>query len=151
LAGLLGVSRQIVVGDVALLRAAGYDVEATPRGYLLPGSARIFRENFCCGFSGDFENMRQGMYAIVDNGGVLETMEMPDPLYGQVTSRVSLSNRYEVDRFVNRAIDLAKDEKQSRIPCGSHVAVVSGRSRETLERIRAVLRGRGNLVEPQTE
>ena len=35
LAKQLGVSRQIIVGDVALLRAAGLDIAATPRGYVL--------------------------------------------------------------------------------------------------------------------
>ena len=33
MAAELGVSRQIVVGDVALLRAGGAEIEATPRGY----------------------------------------------------------------------------------------------------------------------
>ena len=37
LAGELGVSRQIVVGDVALLRASGTQIDATPRGYQLEG------------------------------------------------------------------------------------------------------------------
>ncbi len=32
LAAELGVSRQIVVGDVALLRAGGAQIDATPRG-----------------------------------------------------------------------------------------------------------------------
>ncbi|MEG0825444.1 MAG: HTH domain-containing protein, partial [Oscillospiraceae bacterium] len=32
LAQELGVSRQIIVGDVALLRAQGADISATPRG-----------------------------------------------------------------------------------------------------------------------
>ena len=36
LAKELAVSRQIIVGDVALLRAGGMDFTATPRGYLLP-------------------------------------------------------------------------------------------------------------------
>ena len=37
LAARLGVSRQVVVGDVALLRAAGSPIVATPRGYVLGG------------------------------------------------------------------------------------------------------------------
>ena len=36
LAQELSVSRQIIVGDVALLRAGGLEITATPRGYLLP-------------------------------------------------------------------------------------------------------------------
>lgn len=35
LAERFSVSRQIIVGDVALLRAGGTDILATPRGYLL--------------------------------------------------------------------------------------------------------------------
>ena len=35
LAGRFSVSRQIIVGDIALLRAAGLDIVATPRGYKL--------------------------------------------------------------------------------------------------------------------
>ena len=37
LARRFSVSRQIIVGDVALLRAGGADILATPRGYLLGG------------------------------------------------------------------------------------------------------------------
>ena len=35
LAGELSVSRQIIVGDVAILRASGREILATPRGYIL--------------------------------------------------------------------------------------------------------------------
>ncbi len=35
LAKTLGVSRQIIVGDVALIRASGTNITATPRGYIL--------------------------------------------------------------------------------------------------------------------
>ena len=35
LAQELGVSRQIIVSDVAILRERGWDIISTPRGYLL--------------------------------------------------------------------------------------------------------------------
>ena len=35
LAAQFSVSRQIIVGDIALLRAAGADISATPRGYVI--------------------------------------------------------------------------------------------------------------------
>ena len=35
LAGKFSVSRQVIVGDIALLRASGADITATPRGYIL--------------------------------------------------------------------------------------------------------------------
>ena len=39
LAAQLSVSRQIIVGDIALLRAGGADILATPRGYCLQNAA----------------------------------------------------------------------------------------------------------------
>ena len=39
LAARFGVSRQIIVGDIALLRASGTDITATPRGYILTKSS----------------------------------------------------------------------------------------------------------------
>ena len=48
LAGKLGVSRQIVVGDVALLRASGPQIDATPRGYQLHPAARGYTGILAC-------------------------------------------------------------------------------------------------------
>ena len=39
LASQLGVSRQVIVGDIALLRASGADITATPRGYITERAA----------------------------------------------------------------------------------------------------------------
>ena len=36
LANIFKVSRQIIVGDITVLRASGHNIFATPRGYLLP-------------------------------------------------------------------------------------------------------------------
>ena len=48
LARELSVSRQIIVGDVALLRAGGLDITATPRGYLLPRPPAGEKYTFAC-------------------------------------------------------------------------------------------------------
>lgn len=43
LAHRFSVSRQIVVGDVALLRAQGREIVATARGYVIPAPAGLVR------------------------------------------------------------------------------------------------------------
>ena len=48
LAQQYGVSRQIIVGDVALLRAAGEAIDATPRGYVVRrGGTGLLRQAAC--------------------------------------------------------------------------------------------------------
>ena len=43
-----GVSRQIIVGDVALLRAAGENIAATPRGYVLQKERSSHTKTIAC-------------------------------------------------------------------------------------------------------
>ena len=71
LAKQLGVSRQIVVGDVALLRAGGCDIRSTPRGYVSStGTVQGCREIVACCHTGE-EQLRQELYCVVDNGASL--------------------------------------------------------------------------------
>ena len=65
LAGELGVSRQIVVGDVALLRASGTQIDATPRGYQLHPAARGYTGILACVHS-TADQMREELYTVVD-------------------------------------------------------------------------------------
>ena len=71
LAGQLGVSRQIVVGDVALLRAAGAQIDATPRGYLLRREAAPgYTGLLACAHSTP-QQLLQELYTVVDLGGTV--------------------------------------------------------------------------------
>ena len=69
LAAELGVSRQIVVGDVALLRAGGAQIDATPRGYQLHPAEKGYTGILACVHRTEDE-MRRELYTIVDQGGV---------------------------------------------------------------------------------
>ena len=80
LAKELGVSRQIVVGDVALLRAGGAQIDATPRGYQLRGAAEGYTGILACAHS-TVEQMRQELYTVVDNGGVVVDVSVDNALY----------------------------------------------------------------------
>ena len=82
LAKELGVSRQIVVGDVALLRAGGAQIDATPRGYQLRGAAEGYTGILACAHS-TVEQMRQELYTVVDNGGVVVDVSVDNALYGR--------------------------------------------------------------------
>ncbi len=81
----LGVSRQIIVGDIALLRAAGQEITATARGYVIPAQNGLLRRIACIHSA---EETRDELDAMVDcgctvvdvlTGGVhLHTLSCPD-------------------------------------------------------------------------
>ena len=70
LAGIFSVSRQVIVGDIALLRAAGEDITATPRGYVLthedPGMTRTVAVKH------SVHQTAEELYIFVDNGCIVE-------------------------------------------------------------------------------
>ena len=83
LAERFSVSRQIIVGDVALLRAGGTDILATPRGYLLGGRGGGVERTVACVHAP--EEMERELNAIVDAGGEVVDVIVEHPVYGQLT------------------------------------------------------------------
>ena len=97
----LGVSRQIIVGDVALLRASGAPIAATPRGYVLQTEEHrgILRTVACCHGR---EKILSELYAVVDNGcGVLD-VTVEHAVYGQISGQLQIFSRYDAENFVKK-------------------------------------------------
>ena len=78
LAAKLGVSRQIVVGDVALLRAGGAEIEATPRGYQFHPTPGGYTGILAC-VHRTADEMRAELYTVVDQGGVVVDVAVENP------------------------------------------------------------------------
>lgn len=139
LARELSVSRQIIVGDVALLRAGGLDITATPRGYVLPGPPAGVTCTFACRHRAD--QMGEELNAIVDQGCTVLDVIVEHPIYGQLTGPLRLSSRYDVAQFVERC----KEEEAaplSQLTEGVHLHTVlcpdqgaAGRVGEALEEL----------------
>lgn len=100
----LGVSRQIIVGDIALLRARGMEIIATPRGYILGGSrGEGARRTVACIHG--FDGMEQELNIMVDNGCTVLDVVIEHAVYGQLTGELHLKNRRDVREFMRRAKD----------------------------------------------
>ena len=101
LAAELGVSRQIVVGDVALLRAGGAQIDATPRGYQLHPAEKGYTGILACVHRTQ-EEMRRELYTVVDQGGTVVDVAVENSLYGEIRATLNLCNRYDVDNFIRQ-------------------------------------------------
>ena len=99
LAKQYGVSRQIIVGDVALLRAEGRSITATPRGYVLAVSDGLSVQLACMHAA---QQTREELYAMVDCGCTVQDVVVEHPVYGQLTAALQLSSRYDVDQYMER-------------------------------------------------
>ena len=100
LARQFSVSRQIIVGDVALLRAGGARILATPRGYVMDRRPEGVERTVACVHTP--EQMEAELTAIVDAGGEVVDVIVEHPVYGQLTGILGVASRYDVKEFVRR-------------------------------------------------
>lgn len=100
LAQRLSVSRQIIVGDVALLRAGGSPITATPRGYVLDRPQTGLVRAVACFHAP--EDMERELTLIVDQGCTVVDVVVDHPVYGQLTGPLDLSSRYDISEFIRK-------------------------------------------------
>ncbi len=143
LAHQLGVSRQIIVGDVALLRAGGAEISATPRGYLLDRATASLRRTVACHHSG--ADMEEELFCIVDHGCIVEDVVVEHPVYGQLVGRLELSNRYEVGQFARQCRELMA-APLSVLTDGTHLHNIRCPSEEAFQRVQQALEEKGFLL-----
>lgn len=144
LAARFSVSRQIIVGDIALLRAAGADISATPRGYVSqPSPGGILRRVAC---QHDAAGMEAELNAMVDQGCTVVDVIVEHPIYGQLTGPLQLSSRYDVAQFITRCAQ-ADAQPLSNLTEGIHLHTLSCPNEDAFTRARAALRALGVLLE----
>lgn len=142
LAGEFHVSRQVIVGDVALLRASGVDIHATPRGYVIGAERAGVQGVLACVHSP--EDMGRELNAIVDNGGEVLDVIVEHPVYGQLTGQLQLRSRHDVAQFLTKAEGASP---LSVLTDGIHLHTVSCPDEEALMRVAQALRREGFLLE----
>ena len=141
LAKELGVSRQIIVGDVALLRAAGHPVTATPRGYVSGRAPGLTRTLACLH---DAAGMEAELNALVDVGCEVVDVIVEHPVYGQLTGTLGHASRYDVKEFIRRS---EAAQPLSLLTEGAHLHTLSCPDEESFLRVREELRIAGFLLE----
>lgn len=144
LARQFSVSRQIVVGDVALLRAAGANISATPRGYVvLQESGGLIRQVAC---QHDAAGMEAELNAMVDHGCTVLDVIVDHPIYGQLTGPLQLASRYDVSQFIARCAR-AEARPLSDLTGGIHLHTLSCPDEAAFQRVEVALRDMSVLLE----
>lgn len=138
-----GVSRQVIVQDIALLRAEGHSIVATARGYLLDEpkkTERLFKM-----FHTD-EQTEEELQVIVDLGGCVEDVLVNHRVYGKMSASLQIQNRRDVQIFMKQ-LSAGKSAPLKNITSGYHFHHVLADNEEILDEIEAALREKGFLAE----
>ena len=139
------VTRQIIVADIALLRAAGHPIVAASRGYVMESSAEIGMTRRIL-VKHEFDATAEEFYAVVDNGGKVKDVVVEHSLYGRISAELNIASRYDADQFVARAKETGATPL-SLLTEGTHVHTLSVPDEATFTRITERLTALGILVE----
>ena len=141
----LGVSRQVIVQDIALLRASNADIFATPKGYVLysqvPG--KKYRRTYMVNHTR--EQIVDELSIIVDNGGKVLNVVVAHDVYGQIMADLILETREDVRAFFER-MSSSQAGPLLQISNGIHIHTVEASSEHILDNIERDLSDHGYLV-----
>ena len=147
LAAEFDVSRQVIVQDIALIRAAGHDIISTNRGYIINEPHSVSRA-FKVKHTDD--QLEEELNAIVDLGGKICDVFVNHRVYGRLKAELNITSRRKVGEFM-ADIRSGKSSPLKNITSGYHYHTVEADSEETLDMIRNMLKAKGFLVEEKKQ
>lgn len=147
LAKRTGVSRQVIVQDIALLRTSYQNILSTNRGYLLyePVQAeKMYRRVVKVKHSR--EDILRELDCIVDAGGRVMNVIIEHAIYGQIVGELVIHNRADVRKFMNR-VETYGTKPLTDLTEGVHFHTIEAEQEETLDRVMKALAKEGFLLE----
>ncbi len=135
----LGVSRQVIVQDIAILRARGENILATPQGYLMPKihEKRKLSKTIVCTHKNNRE-LEEELSIIIDLGGKVIDVIVEHPLYGEIKSQLQIGSRHDLKLFIDN-LEATKAEPLSSLTGGIHLHTIEVDDEKTFKRIKETL------------
>ena len=131
LAKKFDVSRQVIVQDIALLRAENYDIFSTTRGYIYKAT-KFFSKVFpVCHSDNQIEDE---LNTIVDLGGIVDDVFVQHEIYGNLKAELGINSRRKVQELI-KAIENGESTPLKNLTYGKHFHTVYSDSEEVLELI----------------
>ena len=143
LAGIFDVSRQVIVQDIALLRAQEHEITSTNQGYILLGEKKISRVFKVIHSDNEVE---EELKLIVDYGGHVEDVFVYHKVYGVVRADLQISNRNDITEFIEE-LKSGHSALLKNITSEYHYHTVSAPSEKLLDLIQEKLQEKGFLAE----
>lgn len=144
LAAKFGVTRQVIVKDIAILRAQGYTIFSTPKGYVAQ-KATSFSVTRRVRVSHGVDKIRDELETVVDLGGKVLNTYIDHAAYGSFGEVLNVKSRRDIDAFIEK-IESAGCEPLLSLTKGVHIHTIEAESEEALDIIVSALDKKGYLI-----
>lgn len=147
IAKICGVSRQIVVQDIALLRAEDNSIYSTTRGYLID-SPKKYRRVFCVSHTD--EEIEEELNSMVDLGGTVLDVFIEHKVYGDIRAELNINSRKKIKDFVEK-LRTGNVAPLKNLTSSEHYHTVEAESEEILNLIEEELIRKNLLIREKKE
>lgn len=144
LAESFNVTRQIIVKDIAILRAEGNLIIATPDGYILNKQNEGIRKIIAVSHNED--RLVEELDIIIKYGGTIEDVIVEHPIYGEIKGLLMISSLHDLNNFISKY--KANEAKLlSLLTNGVHIHTIITDNEESMNLILKELKEKGFIIE----
>ncbi|MCB2295811.1 transcription repressor NadR [Clostridium algoriphilum] len=144
LAEQLGVTRQVIVKDIAIIRAEGINIIATPEGYLIPNEESNYVRRVIA-VSHRREDIYNELECIVKFGGIVEDVTVEHSLYGEIRAMLMIKTIMDIEEFTKKFKE-SSAEPLSSLTKGIHLHTVRADNEQIIECIIKELKDKNYLI-----
>lgn len=144
LAETFNVTRQIIVKDIAILRAKGTNIIATPDGYMINDDSNN-RVRSIIAVNHNDEDVIKELEIVVKYGGIIEDVIVEHPLYGEIKGILMIKNLNDLNKFKN-SLKQINAKPLSMLTNGVHLHTISADSVENMDLIKEELKENGFIL-----
>lgn len=145
LAGYFHVSRQVIVQDIAILRASGEQILASLQGYLLNLPSQEAQLRFVVACRHTREQIEDELGIIVDQGGRILDVIVEHPVYGELRGNLMISSRLDLSTFL-KSLEKTEANPLLALTGGIHLHTLEVAGQESMQKIIASLDKAGYLI-----
>ncbi|SET75147.1 hypothetical protein SAMN05660297_03374 [Natronincola peptidivorans] len=145
LAKIFNVSRQVIVQDIALLRAEGRDIIATPQGYVIIKNDKTKKLKTIVSKHTSYEEMKEELEIMIDHGVRVVDVIVEHPIYGEIKGILDIGYKKELEEFLKK-IREEQAEPLSTLTDGIHIHTIEVTDEKNYEIMKETLTEKGYLI-----
>lgn len=128
-----GVTRQIIVKDIAILRAEGCNIFATPKGYIINKTVPSSIKRVIA-VTHTPDKIEDELNSVVKFGGTIEDVVIEHPLYGEIRGILMIKTLFDVQNFMEK-LNKYSAEPLCILTGGVHLHTICANDEETMSNI----------------